>query len=117
MKAKHIKITVPIYGTVVFITSEADECTSLAKRHCKVDMNSYDYCANGMVVHAQDTQIVWLPRQASLNTIVHECTHVAMNLCYYKDVPVDTSNQEPFAYLMGYLAQEIERAHKRLNND
>lgn len=117
MKAKHIKVTVPIYGTEVFITSEEEECTRLAKKHCGVRVGNDDYCANGMVVYANDTQIIWLPARASLRTIVHECTHIAMNMCHYKGMLIDTNNQEPFTYLMGYLVYEVERAHKRLNND
>lgn len=117
MKAKHIKVTVPIYGTEVFITSEEEECTRLAKKHCGVRVGHDDYCANGMVVYANDTQIIWLPARASLRTIAHECTHIAMNMCHYKGMLIDTNNQEPFTYLMGYLVYEVERAHKRLNND
>lgn len=117
MKAKHIEINVPIYGTEVFVTSEADECTRLAKKHCSIEMDPEDYYANGMVVYAHDTQIVWLPEQAGLRTIAHECTHVAMNMCRYKGLVIDTKNQEPFTYLMGYLVYEVNKAHTRLNND
>lgn len=117
MKAKHIKITIPIYGNELFITSEEEECTRLAKKHCGVEVRRDYYCANGMVVHSNDTQIIWLPAQAGLSTIVHECTHVAMNMCHYKGLLIDTSNQEPFTYLMGYLVYEVERAHRRLNDD
>lgn len=117
MKAKHIKITIPIYGNELFIASEEEECTRLAKKHCGVEVHRDDYCANGMVVHSNDTQIIWLPAQAGLSTIAHECTHVAMNMCHYKGLLIDTSNQEPFTYLIGYLVHEVERAHKRLNYD
>ena len=117
MRTKYIKLIVPIYGTEVFVTSEAEECTRLAKKHCGIDMGCYDFHANGMVVHSNDTQIIWLPAQAGLRTIVHECTHVAMNMCHYKGLLIDASNQEPFTYLMGYLVYEIEHAHKRLNDD
>lgn len=117
MKDKHIKITVPIYGNEIFITSEEEECSRLAKKHCGVDIGRDDYYANGMVVHSNDTQIIWLPAQASLRTVAHECTHIAMNMCYYKGLLIDTSNQEPFTYLMGYLVYEIERAHRGLNDD
>ena len=117
MKSKYIKINVPIYGTELFITSEIAECTRLAKKYCEIEMEPEYYYANGMVVYAHDTQIIWLPEQASLRTIAHECTHVAMNMCRYKGLVIDTKNQEPFTYLLGYLVYEVNKAHERLNND
>lgn len=117
MKARYKRINVPIYGSVVFVTSDADTCTELAKRHCEVEVDPEHYRANGLVVCSRDTQVVWLPKQAGARTVAHECAHTVLNLCHYKDIIIDTNNQEPFTYLMGYMFYEINKAREALDND
>ncbi|QEG09992.1 hypothetical protein KMI5_22 [Klebsiella phage KMI5] len=117
MKARYERIYVPIYCSEVFVTNDTATCTALAKQHCKVEVDPESYLANGLVVCSSDTQVVWLPKQASARTVAHECAHAVLNLCHYKDIIIDTSNQEPFTYLMGYMFYEINKAREALDND
>lgn len=41
------------------------------------------------------------------SVIAHEATHAALNIYEYVGAEVDTKNQEPFAYLLGWIADCI----------
>lgn len=54
--------------------------------------------------------IMFLSPAASLNTITHECFHVAAAVFEYIGAPInDGAGGEPFAYLVGWLAQEVDK--------
>lgn len=40
--------------------------------------------------------------------ITHEATHAAMEIFYYVDAIPDPKNQEPFAYLCGWVAKCVD---------
>lgn len=40
----------------------------------------------------------------TFNTITHESVHVAMEICRYCNIAMDFDNQEPLAYLAGWVA-------------
>lgn len=41
------------------------------------------------------------------NTLAHEITHVALRTILTRDIPVLIDNQEPLAYLIGYIHGEV----------
>lgn len=50
--------------------------------------------------------LIWVRRlkDITVSMITHESVHAAMNVCAYTGVVPDTDNQEPVAYLAGYVA-------------
>ena len=52
--------------------------------------------------------LVWIDKNVSFNAIVHESTHVAFET--FRDIGgiADEDNQEPFAYLIGWVAGQIK---------
>lgn len=46
----------------------------------------------------------------NINYICHESTHAAMEIYDYVGGRIDPQNQEPFAYLVGWIAQCVKEA-------
>jgi hypothetical protein len=44
-----------------------------------------------------------------IDTIAHESLHAALDMFDYVDATVDTKNQEPLAYLIGFIASCVYR--------
>ena len=42
-----------------------------------------------------------------LNTVVHECFHVAFEILNTRGIAVNRENDEAMAYLLGYLVEEV----------
>lgn len=56
---------------------------------------------------------VILRPNASLDTIAHECVHVASKILHHIGAVADVENDEPYAYLVGWCVSQVERALKR----
>ncbi len=68
------------------------------------DMNMcVSFVGHFMSLIAKRSQII------NKSTIVHECTHIKSLLFRNKGIKSDPSNDEPEAYLMGFLFREIEK--------
>ena len=51
------------------------------------------------------------------DVITHESTHAALEIFKYCDIRVDYLNQEPFAYLAGFIADCIDQVRKNKFKD
>lgn len=88
----------------------------LQKRFGKEDIKDFDnsYYAETMVVQQKEPLFGGvLVRFQDLkamtpDTIAHEATHVALEIFDYCDCRIDIENQEPFAYLVGWVVKCIE---------
>ena len=62
--------------------------------------------------------LVWINGNTTIETISHEATHVAFET--FRDIGgvADEDNQEPFTYLVGWVAKQINYAmnYKKLKN-
>ena len=56
----------------------------------------------GVLVRFQDLKAM------SLGNIAHEATHAALEIFDYCDCRIDVANQEPFAYLVGWIVRCID---------
>lgn len=45
--------------------------------------------------------------EASPNTVAHECVHAAWDVLDHVGVKVSADNQEPLAYLVGYIVEHV----------
>lgn len=53
----------------------------------------------------------------NVETITHESIHAALEVFDYVGASVDTKNQEPFAYLCGYIARCINQVKKNKHGE
>ena len=62
-------------------------------------------------------ELIWFPYASvmPISHISHEATHAAIDIFYDCDCRIDSENQEPFAYLVGWIAKCINEV-KRGNN-
>ena len=100
------KISVDVYGQNVWITRDIETAKRLAWRHCGRRITDDDFCGKGLTAYGFGNSVVWLHERSWVNTLAHEMTHVALNIFNYTNANVDTNNQEPAAYLIGYLTGE-----------
>lgn len=56
---------------------------------------------------------MWLPKTATLSTIVHECSHVVDFMMDAHGVPISLENTEIRAYMLGALFQDVCGALRR----
>lgn len=51
--------------------------------------------------------IIWLPDIKNVSTISHESTHAALHIFDHVGAKAESKNDEPFAYLVGFIVQKI----------
>lgn len=111
---KHIKFRTPIYNADVWVVIDEREASRLAAVKCGV-YHDDDFDMRGAVFYGNDNNVVWLPRGCGADTMAHEALHIVLNICHRRGVKVDTSNQEPVTYLMGFIFESVVQAHTRLS--
>lgn len=111
---KSVKINVPIYKSWVWVVSDIPECIRLCGAKTSMFLTEQDFDAHGMVVYGRGNNVIWLPVDANIDTIVHECAHAVLNIFKVKGVEVDLDNQEPTTYLMGWLTAEVVKARRKM---
>lgn len=111
---KHVKIVVPIYSSWIWVVSDKEECMRLSGTKLGVRLTEEDFYAEGMVIYGNDCNVIWLPQNAAVHTVVHECMHAVLNMCRVKGIQPDVNNQEPIAYLMGWITQAVVDARRKM---
>jgi hypothetical protein len=102
LKTKSFKI--PIYFGVVTVVQTSNK--EDIKKRFKIDCYDNNPCVYSRGSH-YFTVIFPESNQIDINAISHECTHLAnfrMNKIGYK---FDYENDEPYAYLLGYLVEKV----------
>lgn len=51
--------------------------------------------------------VMYLQSVKNLADVVHECSHMAIEICESRGIPITKGNDETFAYIMGYLIEQI----------
>lgn len=100
------KIGVDVYGRNVWVTRDIETAKRLVWRHCGHRVTDDDFCCKGFTANGLGNNVVWLHEKSWVTTLAHEMTHVALNIFNHTSANVDTNNQEPTAYLIGYLTGE-----------
>lgn len=104
-----------IYPRLLWVVIGETRGAALAGRFDVPDM---DDCADARVDNAGDKTtgkggilVRFRSRKAAtIGTVAHESVHAAMEIFRYVDADCDTENQEPFAYLVGWVADCIKEA-------
>ena len=106
------RISVPIYDHTVDVIIGHDNVPD-----DYVDLfEGYDDC-EGACEHNSGCHVILLFNDLTANTIAHECVHASMHLLNDSLVSTTVKEQEPLAYLVGYLVEQIEsiiKHHKRV---
>lgn len=97
------KIRVDVYGRDVWITRDIETAKKLVWRHCGYKVTDADFNCKGFTANGFGNNVVWLHEDSWVQTLAHEMTHVALNIFNTAGASVDTNNQEPTSYLIGYL--------------
>ncbi len=117
MKQKKIKI--PLYGGNIYVyIGEREEFAELLYKKVGVDFSSdvHSGC-DGLCFELTNPEGgsfigMWFPQDAPNGVIVHECLHATWYVNRYFGVNVDADNNEPQAYLLQYLVEQMEKLMK-----
>lgn len=100
------KIDVPIYEErleVVFTKQFEKTITKYTRR-------KYSDC-EAIVIPKRDKIIVVFSIPCSINTLVHEVTHIKNAIYHSHSMTLDCNNDESEAYLMGWLSESIHNVY------
>lgn len=103
---RHVKLD--IYEATVYITF-TDDLVTVANKMLKQDgYKLLESSCDGLFLTRPDSyQIIFNIENLSLNIIAHECTHAILRILENIEIPVNCDNDEPAAYLMGYLVDRV----------
>lgn len=104
------KIRVDVYNADVWVVTDRENAENIAWRKLGLSVADADFKSNGFCAYSKAGDMIWLPPGASYGTIAHECAHAAMNICHRRGIIIDTGNQEPFTYLIGFLVNRVTDA-------
>lgn len=107
-------VKIPIYGgSFIMIFSNDVEKVGAVVGHDNIDygqLYASTYC-NAVNTNTDNYCVVlnfWNPNgDISIGTITHEVTHAANRLLYSRGMERDWMNDEPEAYLKGWMADQI----------
>lgn len=111
------KIRVDIYGRNVWITRDIETAKGLVWKKCGHRVTDDDFACKGFTADGFGNNVVWLHEDSLAVTLAHEMAHVALNIFRTIGAVVDTNNQEPTAYLIGFLVGEALRWLEDQNGD
>jgi hypothetical protein len=82
-------------------------------------VNPRDSLTKGMTIMGEEEPwcVIALPKEADVNTIVHECMHAVNYLIHHFELPHNPEDDELMAYMMGYFVDCVFDAfaeHKRV---
>lgn len=93
------KIRVPLY--------EWDFWVAPAPEAAELLTGEAESVRDACVLSYEDDPPIVIFSDQSHNTIAHECTHICSLLMADKGMTYEVDNDEPMAYLMGYIAEQV----------
>jgi hypothetical protein len=104
-------IELPIYHLdIVILISDSWETYN---KKFKLNLDSEYLSAHAVTtVHPEykekhEIYLLLKPKYLDYNTLCHELMHLVMYICDLKGIRPEQDNDEPLAYLQGYLAEEL----------
>lgn len=100
------KVKIPIYGGYLYITNSTKEETSL-----KFGVDISENTTACVFDHPRgfSHQVVWLSDRVTNAIVAHECVHLCDNVYIDKGIIQDVNNNEPYAYLLTWFFEQIEK--------
>lgn len=113
------KVRIPIYEMNLIIVVEKDFHVSNKKFKLELEENEKDINTPHAWTVNRENEIYLLlnPSHLDYNTICHELTHVLLFIADQRNIKLDVENDEPLAYLNGYIGEKVfkfaDRCRKR----
>lgn len=103
-------IELPIYYLDIVVIIESD-WLQVSKKF-KLGITEVDLQANAWTIHDEagdENEIFLLLKPSALDywTITHELMHIITKICICRAITMDAQNDEPLAYLQGYIGQKL----------
>jgi len=118
MKEFKKTFNVPLYGGtfVVVFTSDKDPYNA-AKKFFKHDNKELIGCkAATLISKNYDNEYpIILSSIATDGSIAHECLHAVSLIFNYSGITADINNDEPAAYLIGWLVDRVYECYDKFN--
>lgn len=109
MKVKKKKL--PLYvGNLLIVQLEEGEDISLINKKYNISEDITDYDA--ITLQEGTNFIICFSESTTIPTIAHECLHVVSFVFNYCSINYDVYNDEPAAYLLGWLVEECLKTVK-----
>jgi hypothetical protein len=102
LKSGCYKATIPLYNRSFYI--------SLSNAAAGELMSGVYVVETGMVQEFESDPPLMVLIEKTHEVIAHECTHMAMCIMFTIGMKPDIDNQEPMAYLMGFIAERVYEA-------
>lgn len=112
---KRTKINIPIYtGQLVVIVAKNFEKAAKKFNISKIrDVSHYEAFVTKRYTKKGTKFIVFFKPEFSMNTLSHEVTHLVNSIFEYHHIKLDDSNDEPQAYLTGWITEEVCKVLKK----
>lgn len=106
VEGKHWYIRVPIYEASIHIYTDLD---AVSNPYHKEAIPSKEDWIDGGIAYTSITgaDVIMVFKEIEIDVIAHEVTHAAFYLLDHRGVATDANNQEPMAYLEGFLMKYI----------
>jgi hypothetical protein len=100
------EVSIPIYfGTLVMIfTNELEKLNPVYKTNIKED----DYDAVVFLDKPESDKVIVAIKRKNWSVIAHETVHVVNAIFLSCNIQLDRNNDEPQAYLTGWVIQQID---------
>jgi len=113
-------ITIPIYfGTLqIVITDDIREAESkLRLEEIESPISFCSYVISNTKPNGISRYTILIKPDASINIIVHESLHIVNMIFSERGIKHDTINDEPSAYLLGWVTDKINDTLNKYRND
>lgn len=104
-------IELPIYELDI-VTVISDDFSTVNKKF-RLSLTEEDFDVHALtLLHPEyrgrhEVYLILKPKYLDYNTVCHELEHIVMYICQAKGISPDPENDEPLAYLQGYIGQKI----------
>jgi len=109
-------IEIPVYyiDLVVVIHRDFNEVDrkfklELKERWAPEDPNDSDAITHQHPINLNEIYVIFSPEYLGINAFSHELMHVIGYICSVRGITPDCENDEPLAYLQGYISEELAK--------
>jgi hypothetical protein len=112
IKASHKRFTIPIYERVFKVVVCEDMITGLDSISYNEFDGEEDWVEATVIEDSKGVIIVIIKPDATINTICHESFHIVTTVLGSAGLELCDKSEEAYAYLIGWVAEKLERAIK-----
>jgi len=115
------KFRIPIYDLKIWFTQDRKQMNKWLKDQTdddgnKVGDNRAEYCEGLTATFDGHDKMYIGVFDGKLSTLVHELTHAGIFICATVGIEIELNNQEPYAYIVTYLFEKLQKEFKNGNS-